>query len=66
VLRQGVALHICNPSYSKETDIGKITVQDQPEQKVGKRNLISTSKLGVVMSNCNPSYMGDIGRRIVI
>jgi hypothetical protein len=51
------------------TDIGRITVQDQPGPKRYQDPTSRTTtknKPGVVMHDCNSIYIGGIGRRIVI
>jgi hypothetical protein len=50
---------------TKEDEIGRITVQGQPGQKVSKTPFQPT-KLGMVAYTCNPSYIGSIGRRIKV
>jgi hypothetical protein len=51
-----------NPSYSGgsqfETSLGKIKKLDTPSSQQIKQS--------VVVSNCNPSYAGGIGRRITV
>jgi hypothetical protein len=46
-------------------EIGRIKVQGQPRQKVSETS-ISTSKLGVVVHICNPSYALGVGRRLAV
>jgi hypothetical protein len=38
-------------------------VLDQPEQKVNKTP-ISINKLGMMTCTCDPSYTGDIGKKV--
>jgi hypothetical protein len=45
---------------TQEVEFGRIMVLSQPEQ-----HPISTNKLGMVVHNCNPSYMGGIGWRVM-
>jgi hypothetical protein len=45
---------------SWESEIGKIMIQGQPDQKY---NSISTNKPGIVVHSCNPNFVGDTGRR---
>jgi hypothetical protein len=51
-----------NSSYLKSRN-KTILIQGQFRQKVSK---ISKNKLGVVIHNCNPSYMTVRGRRIPV
>jgi hypothetical protein len=52
----------CYPSYFLGGDLVWI---EASQGKLLARS-ISTIKLGIVAHNCNPSYAGDIGRRIVV
>jgi hypothetical protein len=53
-----------NPSHSRGQD-RRIVVRGQPGQKVTEL-LISTNKLGVVAHACDPSYVGGVGKRMVV
>jgi hypothetical protein len=44
-------------SVTQEVEIERITVQDQPGQKV-RETPISINKLGVMVHICGPSYLG--------
>jgi hypothetical protein len=46
-----------------EVEIQRNSIQDIPGQNVSK-TLISINMLRMVECTCNPSYMGDTGRRI--
>jgi hypothetical protein len=48
-----------------EVGIGRISAWCQPGQKSYKDS-ISTNKPGTVVHNYNPSYLGKIGRRIMV
>jgi hypothetical protein len=50
----------------QEAEIGRITVQGQPGQKVSETLPTPKNKLGVVVHVCNPSHLGGIGRRIMV
>jgi hypothetical protein len=49
-------------SATQEAEIGIIVVQGQPEQD--SEASISPDKMGVVVHDCNPNYVDDVGRRI--
>jgi hypothetical protein len=50
---------------TQEAEIGRITVQGQPRQKVSETP-IPIKKSGVVLGACNPSYIEGINRRIMV
>jgi hypothetical protein len=50
---------------TQEVEISRIMVESHPGQNNSKTP-ISTNKLGVVVSICGPSYVGGMGRRIMV
>jgi hypothetical protein len=52
------------PATPKE-EIRKITVQSQPRQKVSEAP-ISTTKSGMMVKTCNPSYVVGTCKRITV
>jgi hypothetical protein len=64
-MRKGEAKNNTKPVIpaTLETEIRRIEVQGQPRQKVRSH---LNKKAEWVMYACNPSYEGDISRRIVV
>jgi hypothetical protein len=46
-----------------KAEMGRITVQGQPEQKVSKTHILSNK---LVVHICNPSWVEGIGKRIEV
>jgi hypothetical protein len=55
--------HVYNPNFL-ETEIGQIKVHDSPSKNVSDTHL--NKQPGILACACAASYMGGIGRRILI
>jgi hypothetical protein len=58
-------VHTCNLS-SPEAEIGKMAVQDQPEQKVSKTHAPISTSWVCCYTSVIPATQADKGRRTVI
>jgi hypothetical protein len=64
LLRLGAVAHAYIPA-TQNLKIWRITVPGQLQQKVSETPL-QQIKIDIVQHICNPSYMGDVGKRIPV
>jgi hypothetical protein len=58
----GTVFHGCNPSSRNQTSLGFCFIDNKAR---GYKDPISANKLGKVVHNCHPNYLGGISRRIM-